>query len=428
MKLDQVNRINEFRQLKKTIRGSDEHLIVGIDIAKNKHIAFFGTANGNVLLKRLAFDNCLDGFNKMIFRAESFQAQEGLSAVVYGVEPTANYHKPLADFLVKHGRTVVFVSANAVKKNRELLDGRWDKNDTKDAANIADLMSQSKFLYYDYPSEQVRELRNFLSFKRKLKKQDHSTRMRIRNHLIAQFYPEFDRHFGKCEKENLAIVKWCLDPGVIANMDFNTFFQIVTTTDRGEAQRRRLTAIWQEASKSIGCKFGASAKFEAKMLVETLRHIRQVISETNEQIENLCQSFSEYEYIRSIPGFGPVIGAMTIGALGDPFRFNSGKQVLKLVGLDLSASRSGKKSENMPASISKKGKAELRYALYQSAMVASTRNEHFIEYFTNTLRGREREKGIKTKMRVKLSAKMLRIAWTLMKKKEHFDPTCLKGS
>ena len=116
MKLNQVNRINEFRQLKKTIRGSDEHLIVGIDIAKNKHIAFFGTANGNVLLKRLAFDNCLDGFNKMIFRAESFQAQVGLSAVVYGVEPTANYHKPLTDFLVKHGRTVVFAFCECREK------------------------------------------------------------------------------------------------------------------------------------------------------------------------------------------------------------------------------------------------------------------------------------------------------------------------
>jgi len=36
------------------------------------------------------------------------------------------------------------------------------------------------------------------------------------------------------------------------------------------------------------------------------------------------------------------------------------------------------------------------------------------------LRGREKEKGIKTKMRVKLAAKMLIIAWTLMKKKEVF--------
>ena len=41
------------------------------------------------------------------------------------------------------------------------------------------------------------------------------------------------------------------------------------------------------------------------------------------------------------------------------------------------------------------------------------------------LKGREREKGIGTKMRVKLAAKMLIIAWTLMMKKEKFDPGCI---
>jgi transposase len=38
------------------------------------------------------------------------------------------------------------------------------------------------------------------------------------------------------------------------------------------------------------------------------------------------------------------------------------------------------------------------------------------------LEGRQREKGIRTKMRVKLAAKMLVIAWTLMKRKEPFNP------
>jgi transposase len=41
------------------------------------------------------------------------------------------------------------------------------------------------------------------------------------------------------------------------------------------------------------------------------------------------------------------------------------------------------------------------------------------------LRGREREPGIKTKMRIKLAAKLLVIAWTLMKKKEPFNPDYL---
>ena len=57
--------------------------------------------------------------------------------------------------------------------------------------------------------------------------------------------------------------------------------------------------------------------------------------------------------------------------------------------------------------------------------IASVKNKHFMVYYTNKLRGREREKGIKTKMIVKLAAKMLIIAWTLMKKKEPFVPDYL---
>jgi len=59
--------------------------------------------------------------------------------------------------------------------------------------------------------------------------------------------------------------------------------------------------------------------------------------------------------------------------------------------------------------------------MYQAAMIATTRNKYFIEYFTRLIKGREREKGIKTKMRVKVAAKMLVIAWTLMKKNGTFD-------
>jgi transposase len=132
------------------------------------------------------------------------------------------------------------------------------------------------------------------------------------------------------------------------------------------------------------------------------------------------------KHLLSIPGFGPDVSSKVLSAIGNPFRFNTGKQVLKMSGLDLSANRSGKRSDAAIPVISKKGKADLRYALYQAAMIVSTRNRYFIVYYTNKLKGREREKGIKTKMRVKLSAKLLIIAWTLMKKKEPFNPDYLK--
>jgi len=175
------SRLEEFRQLQKEIRGSKEHLIVGIDVAKDRHSAFFGTATGKTLFRRLVFGNDREGFERLLLQAEAMRVQHGLKKVVFGLEPTANYHKPLGEHLITGGHRVVLVSAKSVKRNRELLDGRWDKHDTKDSANVADLISQGKCLYYEYPELRLRELRSLLSLKRRLKRQEHGLRVRIRN-------------------------------------------------------------------------------------------------------------------------------------------------------------------------------------------------------------------------------------------------------
>ena len=70
--------------------------------------------------------------------------------------------------------------------------------------------------------------------------------------------------------------------------------------------------------------------------------------------------------------------------------------------------------------ISKRGNADLRYALYQAAVVSSSKNNYFRLWIARQLKGREREQGIVGVLRVKLAAKLLVIAWTLMKNKEMF--------
>ena len=96
-------RIQEFRQLRKEIRGSDQHLIVGIDVAKERHNAFFGTATGRTLHKGMVFDNTIEGFRKLLTVTEALKVQHDLTRVVFGLEPTANYHKPLGEHLIKCG-------------------------------------------------------------------------------------------------------------------------------------------------------------------------------------------------------------------------------------------------------------------------------------------------------------------------------------
>jgi transposase len=416
-------RLEQFHQLKNEIRGSAEYLIVGLDIAKEKHNAFFGTATGKTLHRGMFFDNTLEGFRKLFAQVEALKTQYGLPKVVFGMEPTANYHKPLAEHLIKCGHMVVLVSTASTAKNRELLDGRWDKHDTKDAANVADLVAQGKCLYYDFPEAAIRNIRGLLSFKKRLTKEEHALQVRIRNQLLAQYFPEMDRHFRSAV--SLAVIRTCLDPSIIAGMEYDEFCRTVAPGRVNFRQQRLLQQIWQLAHESIGCRVDETVLFEAQTMVLSLRHVRETIKAVDDKIEDLCLLYPEYPCLLSVPGFGPEVSSTVLSAIGNPYRFSCGKQVLKMAGYDLCADRSGKTTSNAVPVISKRGKIGLRSALYQAAVIASNSNTFFMTYYTDKLKDRSKEKGIGTKMRVKLAAKLLIIAWTLMKKKEMFDPACL---
>ena len=185
--MDRRQRLEAFRQLKSEVRGSEMYLLVGIDVAKDRHHAFFGTPNGKTISKRQIFDNNKNGFESLRNNARDLLEQNGLSKAVYGIEPTSRYHKPLAEYLICQGEDVVYVSNVAVKRNRELLDGRWDKNDKKDAANVADLMGQGKCLYYEMPDDNVTQLRSLLALRMQMRKQEHALRMRIRNNICLLY-------------------------------------------------------------------------------------------------------------------------------------------------------------------------------------------------------------------------------------------------
>lgn len=425
-----TDRHDLFKELKSNIRGSEKYLLVGIDVAKNDHHAFFGTPNGKTLRKNLVFDNSIKGFETLRSLARDIRNQHGLVEVVYGLEPTASYHKPLAEYLIRQDEHVVYVSNVAVAKNRALLDGRWDKNDKKDAANVADLVGQGRCLYYDVPEENLRELRSLIGFRIRLKKEEHALRMRLRNNVFAQFFPELDKLYIKAGQPDdlvLAIAEHCLDPREIAGMEFDTFLKLITTRKIRIEQERRLRELWEFAKKSAGCHVHDAARWEAKSLVNQLKSVRETVKGNEQRMEAAARKFPEYECLLSIPGFGPIVSAMVLAAIGNPLRFNSRKQVLRLAGLDLSAERSGKDSDKAKPVISKQGKAAMRYALVQAAMVASALNPDIRGYFCNLLKGRELERGIKLKMKVKLAAKLLVVAWTLMKRREQFKPSCFSG-
>ena len=89
MKHDEVTRYTEFCQFKAEVRASADYLIIGIDVAKQRHHAFFGTATGRTLLRRLLFDNNREGFQRLQERSRQLQLQHSLSKVILPSSPRA---------------------------------------------------------------------------------------------------------------------------------------------------------------------------------------------------------------------------------------------------------------------------------------------------------------------------------------------------
>ena len=67
--------------------------------------------------------------------------------------------------------------------------------------------------------------------------------------------------------------------------------------------------------------------------------MRNQIKKTNDLIEGFCLEFPEYSYLLTIPGFGPYISARVLASIGDPFRFENRKQLVKMAGYDLSVTK-----------------------------------------------------------------------------------------
>lgn len=65
---------------------------------------------------------------------------------------------------------------------------------------------------------------------------------RIRNNLVAQYFPELDRAWYNCNQENLSIVRWCLWPSKITRIGFDDLYRLVT-------RKRRRTMSFDRVKK-----------------------------------------------------------------------------------------------------------------------------------------------------------------------------------
>jgi transposase len=387
---DNATRIKRFRELKATLRTRRDRLLVGIDIAKARHVAQVRVAHTRILDAKLPIPNTHAGFAALWARLDAHCRDAGVAEIVCAVEPTGTYHQALATFLEAHGATVVFVSNHVAQLNRRTLDGTWDKNDPKDAHNLCDLLEQGKVLFYSLPDEPLGDLRRLVRLLRRARREAAACKARWRLTLRPLLGPTGEP----------------LPPAVVAALPAP-----VRAFEPAAARRR--------AAGRPPAVLPAVALLELADLAAQLTAGQARMRAIEAELVRLAERLAAYRLLLTLPGIGPTLAAILVAEIGDIAWYTKFSQLRKLAGLDIVGVQTGQWTSGKR--ISKAGRALLRWALYQAA-VGAARSPGWRARREALIAKRAGDRYAFFKANVELAAKLLRLVWGVWRSGRPYDP------
>ena len=139
-------------------------VVVGIDVAKDKHDCFILNSEGVVLEDVFTIPNTLEGFTRLLSKIQSHTTPR--DKIKVGLEATGHYSYNLLGFLLNNGLTTYVLNPLQTNLYRKSLTLRKTKTDRVDARMIASMLLSDVGLkpYTDtaYHNEELKSLERFL--------------------------------------------------------------------------------------------------------------------------------------------------------------------------------------------------------------------------------------------------------------------------
>ena len=387
-------------------------LLVAIDVAKRSHEVLVQWPDG----KRKTFKLPSNHAEFVLFTG--FLAEQRLQ-VKAALEPTADYHRTIAHWLLRHGVDVHLASSLACARVREALFNSWDKNDRKDAKVIMYLLSQGLTKpFHDPLLNGYMHLQELAGTYQQISLARTRCRHSLINHYLPLFFPEFERYLHSSRAE--WIYRFLLQfpvPRSISSLSLDSFLeQAWELVGKKTAKQRFLTELYEMAHSSIALPIEADA-MEIVPFRTQLERLQQLTEHRNalEGIAHgLLKDDQDYLRLRTIPGIGPIIGLIILAESGDLRRFAHHRQYLAFCGFSLSGSQSGGFQGRYR--INKRGNARLRYAYWLAATVAIRQQENsFRQKYERYIANDRESADVKRKAYCAIAIKMARVAHSLVK-------------
>lgn len=408
-----------YNQNRKLTQITPSTLVVGIDIAKDKHVARAQDDRGFEFGKRLIFDNRIDGFEQLLKWISRIQEEHDKSELIIGAEPTGHYWLSLAYYLRAQGINFVLVNPMHVKKAKELDDNSPTKNDTKDARVIAQLIKDGRYSVPNLLDGIYAELREGIKLRDQLVKHLITIDNRIQNH-IQRYFPEFNDVFKDWEgKTALFTLREFPFPSDIRQMTAEEVLAQWKTVIKRGVGIKRATNLVEKAKKSVGIEIGLRfARKEMHSLLDQYELYQSQLTELDLEITEVLKEVPGSKEMLKIKGLGPITIATFFSEVGDITKYDHPQQLVNLAGLSLREHSSGKYKGQ--TRITKRGRKKLRRALYLAIRPLVASNPVFKalhSYYTT----RPNNPLKKQQSLIALCGKLLRVLFVIGNKQCEFD-------
>jgi transposase len=408
-----------YTQNQKIEQVSQDAMVVGVDIGSKWQYARAFDHRGLEIAHVFKFSNDRSGFELFLDWMRNLASEKGFKKIIVGMEPTGHYWFPLRDFLAKEGIELVLVNPLHVKQSKELDDNNQTKNDRKDPLVIARLVCEGRYSFPYIPEGIYADLRIYWANRERYGKQQIAVKNRILR-WFSIYFPEYTTVFGDvfCKSSRMLLLQACL-PAEMVTLGAEGINQIWRDQKLRAVGMKRATTLFAAAQRSIGQQTGvAAAREELEELLEEWDFFARKIEHVTEKMTDILDQISEAKQLQSIPGVGLLTVAGFLAEVGDVRRFTSPKQLLKLAGLALRESSSGKHKGR--TTISKRGRSRLRKTIFNAAISVIHRNGAFKKlhtYYTT-----RQENPLKKKQSVvAVGCKLVRIFYALFMSDKPYD-------
>ena len=401
----------------------EKTVVVGVDIAKEIHYARVFDNRGIEYGKVIKFRSNIEGFKALEKYIKEIAKRERKEKIIVGIEPTGHYWYTLANYVIKKGMNLVQVNPYHVKQAKELDDNTPSKSDRKDPKTIAMLVKDGRYAVPYMPEGIYAELRKTNEIREVIKKKEYAVKNRIQR-WIDIYFPEYKKVFkGLYGKTSIKTLEKIPMPFEIIEYKPEEIVSIWKEDVKRAVGKKRAEKLINIAKETTGITTGMiMARYEIKSLVEEYKNLEKEIEEIEETLKKQVYTIPGIEKALSIKGIGIITISGFIAEIGDIKRFSHPKQIIKLAGLNLKETSSGKHKGR--TTISKRGRRRLRSLLFKAILPMVAKNNEFKmihKYYT-----KRKENPLKKKQSlIALMGKLIKIIYTLITKKIEYDPSKL---